>query len=342
VKIRLSPAKSFLSVFFLILVIIYLGSCSAEITLPNRYAIVYGIAIYDTAKSEGYYPNLSYTNDDAEDIAALLQKNGYEVLLRTDEDATKEQLLSDMGMISQIAEPESSFVFYYSGHGGQDSDIDLFSLSSKGSEVEGMDEDEEWIFLHGSLPIDPFNIENNLSLAINDDELFGLMSEIRSNMKTVIIDACNSGGFIGASPQFDMVPQDYRGTSLGFSLNRGVNNRSSLSSAFSLYFSYTSQDNIDVPSSKAIVLAAAGEQEFSYEYTGSAEPENGVFTYFFLESEMKGDRNGDGYITLLEAYAYTVNQIQKTWNEKYGIGSSLNFLPHISGGAVDYVLFESN
>lgn len=336
------PLTIILSMVFLA---IFFTSCSLDISLPSQYAIVYGVAIYDVSQGEGEYPNLSYTNDDAEDVAELLRRKDYEVILRTDTEATKEQLYLDVEQITTLASEDSSFIFYFSGHGGQDSDIYSIFSRNRSSEAEGRDSDEEWIFLHGSLPIDPLTPEEQLNLALNDNELYEIIAEIPSLMKTVIIDACNSGGFLGSSAEYDMVPQNYQGSSLGFRLGDEDNGLSAVKSAFSLYLNFNSSDTTDIPASKAIVLAAAGEQEFSYEYTNSDEnnpvdPQNGVFTHFLLQSPQFGDTNDDGYITVIEAFSYTSRRIQQTWNTRYA--SQYNFLPHVSGGAVDYVLFKSD
>ena len=84
------------------------------------------------------------------------------------------------------------------------------------------------------------------------------------------------------------------------------------------------------------MLAAAGEQEFSWE---SLSFQHGVFTYFLLESATSGDRNSDGFVTVSEAYDYVRRSIDDRWNATSFYDE--RFAPHLSGGPVDYVLFTS-
>ena len=56
-----------------------------------------------------------------------------------------------------------------------------------------------------------------------------------------------------------------------------------------------------------------------------------------LRSAAEGDENNDGYVTVTEAYAYTTRQIDLTFN----VFTSEDFLPRISGGPVDFILFNT-
>jgi uncharacterized caspase-like protein len=40
--------------------------------------------------------------------------------------------------------------------------------------------------------------------------------------------------------------------------------------------------------------------------------DHGLFTYFLLRTPARADRNGDGWITATEAYAYTKDRLWKT------------------------------
>lgn len=83
-----------------------------------------------------------------------------------------------------------------------------------------------------------------------------------------------------------------------------------------------------------IVLSAAGTNESSYD--GTVAMQHGVFTYYLLQAATNGDGNGDGVVTTTEAYAYTFAAIKAQWDsDPYVIA----FLPHISGGTRDLVLF---
>jgi uncharacterized caspase-like protein len=70
---------------------------------------------------------------------------------------------------------------------------------------------------------------------------------------------------------------------------------------------------------------------------------HGVFTYYLLDAAINGDTNRDGIVTTTEAYAYTEAKI-KAWYLGLSDAAIAHFgysafLPHISGGARDLVLF---
>jgi uncharacterized caspase-like protein len=140
-----------------------------------------------------------------------------------------------------------------------------------------------------------------------DDVLGQLIKSIPSRKKIVIIDACYSGGFIGNE----------------------LETETSLFEAIQLYTNYR-DGSYDIDPQDALVISASGEQEFSFEYSLFS---HGVFTYFLLETADRGDHNGDGYVTALEAFYYTKGQIK---------GTSDQFSPDVSGGPVDFVLFEAD
>jgi uncharacterized caspase-like protein len=278
-----------------------LAACTPEVNLPERYAIVYGISDY-----AGSGNDLTWPEYDAADMENLLGRNGYEVIKRIDSGATQAQLADDINDIiyTRAAARDSFFLFYFSGHGAQ--------MQTRGPEPGAQDGWDEYIFLYDSSDI--------YDGGVSDDELMGLISRVPSRQKVVIIDACNSGGFIGDFPGVDL------GTSSPL-FNAGA--------AFSAYFANT--ESGDIPYTGAIVLAAAGERELSYD---SPTYSNGVFTHFLLETARRADWNGDGYVTVSEAYYYIKNGINSTWNSRLPPGGS-PFSPRLSGSALDFVLFEA-
>jgi uncharacterized caspase-like protein len=157
---------------------------------------------------------------------------------------------------------------------------------------------------------------------MSDNELMRLISLIPSRQKVVIIDACYSGGFIGDSPGVDT------GNSPPIS---------SAGEAFSKYFANTASG--DIAYTEAIVITAAGERELSYEMSGY---NHGIFTYFLLQTPRKADVNKDGYVTASEAYYFAKNAVVNNWNPGATQLGGAPFYPHISGGAMDFVLFEAD
>lgn len=291
------------------------AGCALDMDLPERFAIVYGVADYI-----GTDFDLDYSDDDAQAMRDLFVRKGFppgNVILRVDGVANRPQIEADMNTVRDTAGKDSLFVFYFSGHGA--------SMPSSGPEPAPQDAYDEYIYLHSSVSI----TDGGLS----DDELMSLISRIPSRQKVVIIDTCNSGGFIGYSADVDMIPPAYDGSNMTSPL-------AAAGKAFVKYFANPQYG--DIPYTEAIVITAAGEREVSWEAGGF---NHGVFTYFLLQSPRGADYNGDGYVTATEAYGYAADGIASVWNDGYMIGYTREewyFLPRISGGPMDFILFEAD
>ncbi|MFW6312595.1 MAG: caspase family protein, partial [Spirochaetota bacterium] len=195
-------------------------------------------------------------------------------------------------------------------------------------EPDGAGNYAEYLFMHDATPIDD-DVVRSLGESVSDDELATLLASVPSLQQIVVIDACHSGGFIGTASSYDSVPRNFEGDGAGVSVADAL-------SAMTLYLEYDPDSFADIPDRQAIVISAAGEQEFSYE---SAFYGNGIFTHHFLKTPDSADRNHDGYVTANEAYAYASAAIAQVENDHFsGEGK---FLPRVSGGAVDFVLFET-
>jgi hypothetical protein len=299
----------------LLAVLAGLSSCALNVPY-DKYAIVYGVADYQAGVND-----LNYTDDDALSMAALLTGQGYQVILRLDSAATKNQLGNfDLPATAAQAQEQDLFVFYFSGHGGQ---------ASAGAENPGSDDYNEYIYLYGSDP------GANIGLTFSDDQLAAALAPIAARKKVIIIDACNSGGFVGNELEADGEPASL--------LQDNTSIIELAADALRLYANFDGS-SADIPPWEAIVLSAAGERELSYESPndfGIGPPYNhGIFTYYLLESETEGDHDRDGWVTVTEAFAYAKEMIYQDWNYGYGFPSAV-FSPHVSGGPVDYVLFEA-
>lgn len=282
----------------LILAALFFGGCSFDLNY-DRYAIVYGIADYDVDR------NLNYTDDDAIDMKALLIEQGYTVINTEMHAVTKAIMIADFNAAKAQAGRDDLFLFFFSGHGGQDS-------QGQFSEPPPGDDADEYIVLSDA----------STDLFIIDNELGDLIASIPALKKIVIIDACNSGGFIGNKLEVDATPPDYTGTV-----------DSSLGQAISLWANF-SGEAYDISPYDALVISASGEREFSWE---AGPPYNhGFFTYFLLETPKYGDDNNDGYITVTEAYYYTRSNLISLFSDP-----TMLYAPHVSGGPVDFVLFEA-
>jgi hypothetical protein len=299
-----------------------------------RYALVYGVAMYATSEPAGDYPNLLYPDDDAADVAAMLTARGYIVKSRwvdheghlwvdgidrgsvdapanAGEAPTKDTLQSDLATLSGSIGPTDEFVFYFSGHG-----------------MQNIEETHEFFVPFGGIVKIGMDYYGNEPTCVRDDEMGAfLFGSIATPRRVVILDTCNSGGFIGNTLEVDTTPPTTSATGRqGFSL-------STIAKAIAAYASFTTTSSMGISPYQAQVLSAAGSGEYSYETSGYG---HGVMTYYLLQTAANGDFNGDGAVTVLEAFSLVKAGIEEDWNAESPFDA---FTPHISGGAVDFVLF---
>ncbi len=321
-----------------VVVLAVMSACGGRPGLVPGYAIVYGVSRY------AHISSLSQPDDDASAVASLLRRHGYTLIgdgPRLDEEATKENLVEDFRAAAALAGPDSSFFFYFAGHGyggGMEAYygdppfsqewadyLDSLEVTGAASGREGV---PSFLFLHEA---DPFSdVPLTIRESVRSEELASLLADIRSRQQIVVIDACHSGGFIGADGSHDTVPSSYTGSGDGISPTDALN-------AATLYLNHGALD-LGSTGREASVIAASGAHEFSYEGDWAGLP-NGVFTHYFLQTPAKADRNHDGYITVSEAYAYASAAIASQINHR--LSGDARFLPRVSGGAVDFVLFRA-
>jgi len=296
-----------------------LAGCSLDYPQPKRYAIVYGVSEYQP----GWTNNLTYPDLDAVAMNDMLVAEGFDqVTTRISTDAlsdrpSKANLLLDIASLAATVGPNDLVLFSYSGHGGQ-------SAYQSGT--------REWIFPYGSVD-GGFNIV--LANSIYDSELGDMLDVLPTKRRVVILDSCNSGGFVGSGIEADTVPPQL----FEHTAEAGRITPATIAKAIQNYAAFSSADAAGaggISPYKALVLAAAGADEYSWE---AGTPYNhGILTHFLLESPGSGDLNGDGVVTVLETFALVKARIDQTWNF-VNSGTIKVFAPHVSGGPIDLVLF---
>ena len=317
-----------------------LGSCSLTLfdysnIVSKHYALVYGVTIYDTNYTAGVYPNLNYPGSDASAVAAMLTAEGYTVksrwidsagyewvngqqgiLLKNDSTLanapTKINVAADLASMASVVGPNDVFIFYFSGHGMQD--------TTQSPPVE-------YFVPEGAVQ----NGDGVESLSVSDSEFGAMLTPVSSNRKVVVLDTCNSGGFIGNSLESDSIPAASLGSGGSISLQ-------ALAQALSNFLNFSASTTGLSPYAHTMVLSAAGRDESCYE--SSAPFYHGVMTYFLLQAPQSGDLNHDGHVTVAETFSLVKAGIETDWNsdglvQAYG----WTFEPRISGGPVDYVLW---
>ncbi len=296
-----------------------LAGCPFDYPQPKRYAIVYGVSIYQP----GWSNNLDYPDLDAEAMRDMLLAGGFDgVTTRVSTDAladrpSKANLILDIASLAATVGPNDLVLFYYSGHGAQS---------------QYQDGTREWIFPYGSID-GSFAVV--LADSIYDTELGAMLDELPTKRRVVILDSCNAGGFIGSGIEADTVPP----LLYQHAASAGRITSATIAKALQNYAAFSSAGTAGsggISPYKALVIAAAGADEFSWE--AGAPYNHGILTHFLLDSPASGDLNGDGVVTVLETFALAKARIDQTWNWVNARTEAV-FSPHVSGGPIDLVLF---
>ena len=107
---------------------------------------------------------------DVENMARILKSCGHQIQTLKTAEATRNKILSSLYLAAENRVAGDVFVFYYSGHGGQQPDI-------SGDELDGKDE-----------TLVAYDRE------IIDDKIHNMLTKFRSGVHTIMIsDSCNSG-----------------------------------------------------------------------------------------------------------------------------------------------------
>lgn len=176
--------KSFITIFIVLTIVLISGCGSDEekrlnITVNSsdpiynfkheqKYAIV--VAVDDYVKSSGFR-KLKYSVNDAKSIKAELEKNGYDVILLTNDDAHKHFILKALDKVKQgFSENKGTLLFTFSGHGYAENGKNY--LATKGTTAYNLS-------------------QSGLSL----DDIKELMNSSGAKKRVMFIDACRNNAF---------------------------------------------------------------------------------------------------------------------------------------------------
>jgi uncharacterized caspase-like protein len=248
-----------------------------------------------------------------------LSANGWDsdnILLRckgtgnsTAYEPTKAQLLADISTLASSISSDSTVLIYFSGHGTVNSGIQYF------------------IPYEGIADSTSFGIDYDK--CVSPAALSAALASLPTKNVIVILDTCYSGGFVDTGSAIDTAPQNYGFFDDGTAKSTVM---TALTNFGELLVANAEETGVTPP----IVLSAAGSEESSIETESYG---HGVFTNFILAAPVSGDSNGDGYVTTTEAYAYAKAKVISSYNST---NLDSDFLPHISGGARDLVLFSTD
>jgi hypothetical protein len=329
--------RKILTLAVLVLLII-LASCDPYYSYTfkedgRQVALVYGLDyVGDLGK------DLNNTVKDAEEIGTTLHELGYEISSHTSttgtpywiEDASRSDILDNMP--TGLGEKDT-LLFYFSGHGA------LFK--NDGVTYGPGDEQVVNSEFYGQSLIFPEDASDYYEDdVIFPSQLFSSLQATGAGQIIVILDICNSGGFVpDRSHEVDGLPENYT---------------DDWPKAFSLglerFFNRNGPDN---PYPNIHVISAAGKDEESYE---SDSIQNGYFTYFMLQSlgydhgndvltaSTSADENKDGVVTLSELYGDTFARFEASYLKSYESETITTqdtraYYPHITGGSGDPIVF---
>jgi hypothetical protein len=129
-----------------------------------------GLNRVDPASYDGWDGALAGCINDARDMQAVAESQGFSTTIMLDDEATAEQVIAAIGQAARQLSAGDTFLLTYSGHGGQVPD-------ANSDESDG--QDETWVLYDRMLV---------------DDELYQLWSQFPSGVRLFMLsDSCHSG-----------------------------------------------------------------------------------------------------------------------------------------------------
>lgn len=351
VAVRRLPRRGAVTAALTLAVALTLGGCSWNadgIDAPYSIALVYGVADYAGVNS------LIATYDDAVEMAGAFLADGWnEVRLRIDDGfpnadqiarnpipeelvfpplpATINQLQSDIEDVATLATQglPIRLLFFFAGHGADYSALSAFLRYEGMPEI--YDEDSFVIVMSDQAGSVTFDVQDAM---VDVDALAQIIGRANALETTIILDSCNSGGFVPAA-QRGIVVEDL----VYYDGDYGVYDDLNLSpfSASAAVRTYFGASEATVGDGSVFVFAAAGAHEDAQEITS----QNGVVTGHLLESRTHGDQDDDGWVTTTEAFSYVVAAMNGDGGWNQDSHPTYAYLPRISAGPTESVLFRA-
>ncbi|MCX6189036.1 MAG: caspase family protein [Bacteroidetes bacterium] len=245
----------------------------------KTYFIGVGISHY---KNSDF--NLKYAAKDVTDLSKMLEPKNVTVVLLTDENATKENILKVKELLMKTS-VNDKVILSLSGHGLLSKDLD---------------------FYYATYDVDFGHPETNGLLY---DDLESILDGIPARNKLLLVDACHSGE-VDKSENIQVADGPPKPGVSGISAKGSALILDSASIGLDNSFELMQDLFSDISNGNgAIVISAAGGKEYALE---SDQWNNGVFTYCVLNALKNGaaDTNQDKKTTVVELKNYVSSQVQ--------------------------------
>jgi hypothetical protein len=250
-------------------------------------ALVIGINEYRAV------PSLDGATNDAQDIAAALSRNGVSrVLMLTNDEATKSNIVNAWNTLVADAQPGDTIFVTYAGHGAQ-----LKELTT-GDERDGLD--EFWV-----LPgFDPKNLRDTWRESVFDNELNQWFAEAgKKGVRVVLVsDSCHAGGMDRA------VKGKTRFVEFG--------NSRMLAELFAMVSGSAGSSTVmeQIPENRTpenVTMLAATSEALPVPEVVIEGRSRGALSWSFARAiEGMADRNGDGVVTRIELEDYVLSTVR--------------------------------
>ncbi|WLP93359.1 caspase family protein [Psychrobacter sp. M13] len=233
-------------------------STYAPIQKPKLHAVIIGIDQYNNPDLK-----LNYAAKDASAIYDVLNKQigsiydkGNISLLNTASTTSKDIIISKINQIKQTAKMNDVFVFYVAAHGYNYPDTGYHLFTSD---------------------VGATSSRQVTKTGINANDLQGMLAQVNTNKKLILLDTCDSGGSIDAGQLL---------------ISRGLDDQDVI-------------DTMQRKSGATVIMASTDKQKALEGYQG-----HGVFTYGLLQAfNGAGDMNKDGYMKTGELSNYIEDEI---------------------------------
>ncbi len=255
----------------------------------NKKADLYIVAIGVSKYNDERF-NLTYPSKDASDIINSMESSvdlfeKVHVKKLVDEEVVLENM-EDIEVFLKDAKPEDVVIIFIAGHGVLDADFNYY---------------------FGTHDMD-FN--NPGERGMSYEKLDGILDNIKSLRKLLIMDTCHSGEvdeeeIEEGEVDVEKVEGDveFRSAGAGVRKKEGIGVENSVELMQDLFSDLRK-------GSGATVISSAGGAEYAME---SSDWKNGLFTYCFLNGLKNGraDKNGDGKILISELRKYVYDEVTK-------------------------------